>query len=158
MSDRHAAASEHASIVPGSGPTATADVHAHTTRSDGVLEPLGARPPGGRGRRPAVLHHRPRQPGGLPRAAARRRVRATALELVPGVEINAVTRGLGLEIPGGELHVLGLERGPGRRGVRGRAGLPARGAHAHGSWRPLERLRDAGIGVDAQVDALDLTA
>ena len=39
VSDRHGAASEHASIVPGSGPTATADLHAHTTRSDGVLEP-----------------------------------------------------------------------------------------------------------------------
>src|SRR4029079_11358079 len=78
------------------------------------------------------------------------------LALVPGVEINAVTRGLGLEIPGGELHVLGLGVDPeddafeaalaGQRAAR-RARFDA----------TLQRLRDAGIGVDRQVEALDLT-
>ena len=89
---------------------AVADVHAHTRRSDGVLEPRRARPPGPRRRRsgcsPIADHdnlaaYRELVAPGAPPLPA-------DLTLVPAVEINAVTRGLGLELPEGELHVLGI--------------------------------------------------
>ena len=54
------------------------------------------------------------------------------MDLIPGVEINAiVTRDLGLWE--GELHILGLRDGSGRRRVRGDARRPARAGGANGS-------------------------
>ena len=154
MSDRHGAASEHASIVPGSGPTATADFHAHTTRSDGVLEPpeLVRQAAEAGVRLFSITDH--------DNLAGYRELRASgfgeALELVPGVEINAVTRGLGLQIPGGELHILGLEVDADDEAFE--AALASQRAARRARFEAtLERLRDAGIGVDAQVEALDLT-
>ena len=52
------------------------------------------------------------------------------LELVPGVEINAVTRGLDLADPGRRAARARARRGPGRRGVRG--GARARSARPAG--------------------------
>ncbi len=154
MSDRHGAASEHASIVPGSGPTATADFHAHTTRSDGVLEPAElVRQAAEAGVRLfSITDH--------DNLAGYRELRASGfgevLELVPGVEINAVTRGLGLQIPGGELHILGLEVDADDEAFE--AALASQRAARRARFEAtLGRLRDARIGVDAQVEALDLT-
>ncbi len=75
---------------------------------------------------------------------------------MPGVEINAVTRGLSLEIPGGELHVLGLDVDPADDAFEA-ALAGQRAARRTRFLATLERLRAAGIGVDAQVEALDLT-
>ena len=75
---------------------------------------------------------------------------------MPGVEINAVTRGLSLEIPGGELHVLGLDVDPADDAFEA-ALAGQRAARRARFLATLERLRAAGIGVDAQVEALDLT-
>ena len=87
-----------------------------TARRPRPHDPLRRRPRARRARAPGV-----RAPAcGCSRSPTTTTSRATAsssrrrgavpagLELVPGVEINAVTRGLGLEIAGGELHVLGL--------------------------------------------------
>ncbi len=151
MSVRHAAASESAAIGAEDG-TATADVHAHTTRSDGVLEP-------------AELVRQAAEAGVVlfsitdhDNLAGYRELAGTELplDLVPGVEINAVTRGLGLEIPGGELHILGLGVDPGDDAFEA-ALASQRAARRTRFLATLDRLRVAGIGVDAQVAGLDLT-
>jgi 3',5'-nucleoside bisphosphate phosphatase len=155
VGDRHAASSEAAAVGAGEG-HATADAHAHTTRSDGVLEPAElVRQAAAAGVRLfSITDH--------DNLAGYRELRASglgdgldqALELVPGVEINAVTRGFGLEIPGGELHILGLEVDADDEAFEA-ALAGQRAARRTRFLATLERLRAAGIGVDAQVEALD---
>jgi 3',5'-nucleoside bisphosphate phosphatase len=137
--------------------TAVADVHTHTTRSDGVLEPAElVRQVAAAGVRLfAIADH--------DNLAAYRELTApgaaalpAGLELVPAVEINAVTRGLGLELPEGELHVLGIGVDPADEAFE--AALAAqRGARRRRFQATLDQLRAAGLPVDAQVAALDLT-
>ncbi len=151
MSARHQATT--GATDDGSEPgTATADVHAHTTRSDGVLEPAElVRQAAEAGVRLfSITDH--------DNLAGYRELRGVALplELVPGVEINAVTRGLGLQIPGGELHILGLGVDPDDEAFEA-ALASQRAARRTRFLATLERLREAGIGVDAQVAALDLS-
>ena len=105
MSARHATRPDEP-VQPG---TAVADVHAHTRRSDGLLEPADlVRQAHAAGVRLfAIADH--------DNLAAYRELTAPGadplpdgLDLVPAVEINAVTRGLDLDLPEGELHVLGI--------------------------------------------------
>ena len=151
MSARHQATTgaTDRSSEPG---TATADVHAHTTRSDGVLEPAElVRQAAEAGVRLfSITDH--------DNLAGYRELRGAALplELVSGVEINAVTRGLGLQIPGGELHILGLGVDPDDDAFEA-ALASQRAARRTRFLATLERLREAGIGVDAQVATLDLS-
>ena len=153
MTERHAPSEGEWTRDPAAG-SGTGDAHAHTTRSDGVLEPdelvrqafdVGVR-------LFAITDHdnlagyREVAAGGVP----------AGLDLVPGVEINAVTRGLGLEIPGGELHVLGLGVDPDNPAFE--AALAGQRVARRARFEAtLQRLRDANIGVDRQVEALDLT-
>jgi predicted metal-dependent phosphoesterase TrpH len=151
MTTRNRYATTRAPFVPPA--PSTIDLHTHTTRSDGVL-----------------------QPAELVRAATRAGVRTLAvtdhdtlagvrelvregdiplgLDLVTGVEINAVARGQGAFLDA-ELHILGygmdladeafealLERQRAARRVR--------------FWATVERLRDAGLPIDAQVAQLSL--
>jgi 3',5'-nucleoside bisphosphate phosphatase len=104
VSQRHAPPEPDAPVIDGD---ATADLHAHTTRSDGVLEPaeLVAQAHAAGVRLFAIADH--------DNLAAYRELTAPGaaplpdgLELVPAVEINAVTTGL--DLPEGELHVLGI--------------------------------------------------
>ena len=153
MTERHAPSEGEWTPDPAAG-SGTGDAHAHTTRSDGVLEPdelvrqafdVGVR-------LFAITDH--------DNLAGYREVAAAGvpagLDLVPGVEINAVTRGLGLEIPGGELHVLGLGVDPDDEAFE--AALAGQRAARRARFEAtLQRLRDANIGVDRQVEALDLT-
>ena len=99
--------------LPG-GPRPAADFHAHTTRSDGVLEPAAlVRDAAAAGVRLfAITDH--------DNLAAFRELTAPGaaplpdgLALIPGVEINAVTSGLRLEHFEGELHILGIGVDPG---------------------------------------------
>ena len=127
-------------------------------RSDGVLEPAELVRQAADGRRPAVRHHRPRQPRRLPRAACAGRSRRRGLELVPGVEINAVTRGARARDPEWRAPRPRARRRP-RTTRRSRPRWPpsARRA-ARGSWRRSGGSAMPGSAIDAQVEALDLTA
>ena len=78
---------------------AIADVHAHTTRSDGVLEPAElVRQAAEAGVRLFAIATTTTSPATASCRAGAAPLPA-GLELVPAVEINAVTRGLGLELP-----------------------------------------------------------
>jgi 3',5'-nucleoside bisphosphate phosphatase len=136
---------------------AVADLHAHTTRSDGVLEPpeLVRQAYEAGVRLFAVADH--------DNLAASRELTALGapplppdLVLVPAVEINAVTGGLGLDLPEGELHVLGIGVDPDDDAFE--AGLVAqRGARRARFRATVDRLREIDLPVDAQVAGVDLT-
>jgi len=137
---------------------ATADLHAHTRRSDGVLEPAElVRQAWAAGIRLfAIADH--------DNLAAYRELTGTgapalpdALELIPAVEINAVTDRPDLDLPEGELHVLGLGVDPADEAFE--ASLAAqRGARRARFVATVERLRELGLAVDAQVERLDPAA
>lgn len=143
---------------PGGGPagTATADFHAHTTRSDGVLEPAElVRQAAAAGVRLfAIADHdnlaayrELTAPGAPPLPAG--------LELIPAVEINAITRGMDLGVPDGEVHVLGIGVDPDDGSFE--AALSAqREARRVRFFATVERLREIALPVDAQIAALDL--
>ena len=148
MSARHTAGVD-GPPVPG---TAVADVHAHSKRSDGVLEPLElVRQAHAAGIRLfAIADH--------DNLAAYRELTAPGaeplpdgLELVPAVEINAVTRGLGLDLAEGELHVLGLGVDPGN-GVFEAALAAQRGARRARFAATVARLREIGVPVESYLD------
>lgn len=150
---RHAApAGEGVAPEPGAG-TAVADLHAHTRRSDGVLEPLElARQARAAGvRLLAIADH--------DSLAAFRELRAPdaglppGLALVPAVEINAVTAGA--DLLGGEVHVLGLGVDPDDDAFE--ALLAAqRGRRRERFLATLDRLDALGLPVRDQLADLDL--
>jgi predicted metal-dependent phosphoesterase TrpH len=80
------------------------------------------------------------------------RVVPPGMTLLPGVEINAlVTRDLGLWE--GELHILGFGMDPDNAAFE--AALAAQRAQRHIRFeRTVDRLRELGLAIDAQVDAL----
>lgn len=142
-------------VTPG---TAEADFHTHTARSDGVLEPAElvrqARAAGVRilaiadhdnlaGYRELVAPGAPRLPDGL--------------ELIPAVEINSVAGRFAADLPEGELHMLGIGVDPGDEAFE--AALTAqRDARRIRFHTMVDRLREIGLPIDAQVAALDLSA
>ena len=145
MASRHAPRDAAEVFVPGD---AVADVHTHTSRSDGVLEPaeLVAQVHAAGVRLFAIADH--------DNLAAYRELVAPGaaplppgLELVPAVEINAVTRNMDLELPEGELHVLGLGVDPWDDAFE--AAIAAqRGARRRRFTTTVERLRSIGLPVD----------
>jgi predicted metal-dependent phosphoesterase TrpH len=131
-----------------------ADFHAHTSSSDGLLEPseLVAAAAAAGIRILAVTDH--------DTLAGYRSLVAPAapplppgLLLIPGVEINA-TGPATADLPDGELHLVGL-------GVDPAAGAfeavldRQRGARRRRFERMRVRLREAGAPVDAQLEGLD---
>jgi predicted metal-dependent phosphoesterase TrpH len=148
VAQRHAPQAGDLDLPPGE---AVADLHTHTLRSDGVLEPaeLVAQAHAVGVRLFAIADH--------DNLAAYRELTAPGapplpdgLELVPAVEINAVTRGMDLELPEGELHVLGIGVDPGNDAFE--AAIAAqRGARRHRFTATVERLRSIGLGVDAHL-------
>ena len=141
-------------LIPGD---AVADVHTHTTRSDGVLEPaeLVRQAYEAGVRLFAIADH--------DNLAAYRELTAPGvaplppgLELVPAVEINAVTHGLDLDLSEGELHVLGIGVDPADDAFEA-ALASQRGARRVRFHATVDRLREIGLGIDAQVDELDLS-
>ncbi|MEW6225453.1 MAG: PHP domain-containing protein [Chloroflexota bacterium] len=154
MTIRHQPRAADAPWVPG---TATADVHAHTTRSDGVLEPdeLVRQAFDAGVRLFAIADH--------DNLAAYRELTAPGaaplpdgLRLVPAVEINAVTRDLGRDLPEGELHVLGIGVDPDDEAFEALLARQ-RGARRTRFFATVARLREIGRPVDAQVEGLDLS-
>ena len=75
-----------------------------------------------------------------------------AIELITGVEINALARGIALQ--DGELHILGFGMDPTTRRSRRRSRRS--GPHAgSGSSGPFARLREIGMPIDDQLAGLD---
>jgi 3',5'-nucleoside bisphosphate phosphatase len=126
----------------------TVDLHTHTLRSDGVLEPpeLVRQAFDAGVRLLSITDH--------DTLAGYREMRAApnlppGLELLAGVEINAVA-GPGDDVWEGELHVLGF--GMDANDDRFEATLAAqRGERRRRFDRILARLRDIGMPVDAQI-------
>ena len=128
------------------------DLHTHTTRSDGVLEPeqLLADVVAAGVRILAITDH-----DSL--AGYRELTAATGappgLQVIPGVEINALARG----IPNvDELHVLGFGVDPDDEAFEAILARQ-RAARRVRFERTVERLRELGLSIDAQVALLDLT-
>jgi 3',5'-nucleoside bisphosphate phosphatase len=135
-------------VPPGPSPV---DLHTHTRRSDGVLAPaalLDAAVTAGVTTLAVTDHDT--------LAGYRELVAASAVPagvtLIPGVEINAlVTRDLGLWE--GELHILGFGMDPAYEAFE--AALGAQRAQRRLRFeRTVERLRELGLGIDAQVALL----
>ena len=148
MAGRHAAGS---GTEPGASGDASADVHTHTRRSDGVLEPaeLLRQAYAAGVRLFAIADH--------DNLAAYRELTAPGadplpegLDLVAAVEINAVTRDLDLGLPEGELHVLGIGVDPADDAFE--AAIAAqRGARRLRFTATVVRLHDIGVPVDAHL-------
>jgi predicted metal-dependent phosphoesterase TrpH len=130
----------------------TIDLHTHTRRSDGVLEPAElVRQVAAAGvRLLAITDH--------DSLAAFRELTASkavpaGLEFIPGVEINAVADGRGLWE--GELHVLGFGMDPADEAFE--AALQAqRGQRRLRFERILEKLRRLGMPIDDAIETLDV--
>jgi len=145
---RHTPAPAGTVFTPGS---ATADLHAHTTRSDGTLEPgeLVRQAAAAGITLFAIADHdnlaayrELTRPGADPLPAG--------LTLVPAVEINAVTRDTSLDLPEGELHVLGIGVNPFDEAFEA-AIAEQRGARKRRFAAAVERLREIGCPVDAHL-------
>lgn len=134
-----------------------ADFHAHTNRSDGLLEPsaLVAAAAAAGVRTLAVTDHdtlagyRSLVATGAPALPA-------GLDLVPGIEINASVPDL-VDLPDGELHLVGLGVDPSAESFEVVLDLQ-RGARRRRFERMLVKLREAGLPVDAQLEGRDRSA
>jgi predicted metal-dependent phosphoesterase TrpH len=151
--DRHDAPAEP--VVP-SGPS-TVDLHTHTLRSDGTLEPrdLVEQAAAAGVRLLAITDH--------DNLAAYRELSGLAalplpagLELLPGVEINCLTSNAPWVFEG-ELHVLGFGVQPDDEAFEALLAGQRNGRLARFD-RTLEVLRTNGMSVDAAVEELDLSA
>lgn len=127
------------------------DLHAHSTRSDGVLTPEALlRDAAAAGVRTFALTDHDTLAGYRDLVAAG--AVPDGVELIPGVEINAlVTRDLGLWE--GELHILGFGMDPDDEAFEA-ALVRQRDARRIRFERTIELLRDIGLPIDAQVAAL----
>jgi predicted metal-dependent phosphoesterase TrpH len=147
---RHDPAAAEVGVVP-PGPS-TIDLHAHSSRSDGVL-------------RPERLIEEVAAAGVTvfsltdhDTLAGYRDLVATSaipagMTLIPGVEINAlVTRDIGLWE--GELHILGFGMDPDDRAFED-ALARQRDARRIRFQRTIARLREIGMPIDAQVAGLE---
>lgn len=149
---RHAPVPLEGAVIPPS-PSAV-DLHAHTTRSDGVLAPATLIADAfAVGVRTFALTDHDTLAGYRDVVAAG--VVPPAMTLLPGVEINAlVTRDLGLWE--GELHILGFGMDPGDEAFEA-AMAGQRDQRRVRFGRTVDRLRELGLAIDAQVAALDPT-
>jgi predicted metal-dependent phosphoesterase TrpH len=131
---------------------ATVDLHCHTLRSDGLLEPaelLAAAAAAGV-RTLAISDH--------DSIAAYRELTAAGasplpagLELLPAVEINAVGGGLGLEV-----HVLGYGVDPADDAFE--AALAGQRARRRERFERIrDRLRTLDLAIDAELESVDLS-
>jgi predicted metal-dependent phosphoesterase TrpH len=128
------------------------DLHTHTTRSDGVLDPerLLADVAATGVRFLAITDH---DTLAAYREATAARLVPASMELIPGVEINALARG----IPNvDELHVLGFGVDPDDEPFESTLARQ-RAARRVRFERTVARLREIGLAVDEQVARLDMT-
>ena len=132
--------------------TSTVDLHTHTLRSDGVLEPveLVSAAAGVGVRTLAITDH---DSLAAWRDLTLARALPAGVELIPGVEINALARGIPLAE--GELHILGFGMDPNDEAFEAALGRQ-RTARRIRFERTLERLREIGMPIDAHLAHLDL--
>ena len=130
----------------------TVDLHAHSSRSDGVLPPERVmRDVAAAGVRVFSLTDHDTLAGYRELVAAGDV--PEGMTLIPGVEINAlVTRDLGLWE--GELHILGFGMDPNDDAFEG-ALAGQRDARRIRFDRTVDRLREIGLPIDAQVEGLE---
>ena len=149
---RHAPVPAEGAVLPPS--PSSVDLHAHTTRSDGVLAPATLVGDAyAAGVRTFALADHDTLAGYRDVVAAG--VVPSAMTLIPGVEINAlVTRDLGLWE--GELHILGFGMDPDDEAFEA-AMAGQRDQRRVRFGRTVDRLRELGLGIDAQIAELDPT-
>jgi len=129
------------------------DLHTHTLRSDGILEPADlVRAAAAVGIRTlAITDH---DNLGAYRELIDGRAVPPSLELIPGVEINALSRGV--RLADGELHILGFGMDPDDDALEA-ALASQRAARRQRFERTVARLREIGLGIDEQIAHVDLT-
>ena len=135
------------------GGTSIVDLHTHTSRSDGILEPAAlVRDVAAAGVRfLAITDHDTL--GGFRELTASPGLIPGGLELIAGVEINAIARGIPLQ--DGELHILGFGMDPADEAFE--AALAAQRASRRRRFeRTVARLAEIGMPIDAHVADIDL--
>jgi len=138
---------------PVGGGESVVDLHTHTLRSDGVLGPveLIAAAAAAGIRTLAITDH---DTLAAYRELVADRAIPGSIELIPGVEINALSRGIPLSE--GELHILGFGMDPDDTAFEA-ALATQRAARRLRFERTVARLREIGLGIDAQISDVDLT-
>jgi 3',5'-nucleoside bisphosphate phosphatase len=129
------------------------DLHTHTLRSDGVLQPVElVREAAAAGVTTlAITDH---DSLAAYRELVLGRAMPAPIELIPGVEINALAKGIPLAE--GELHILGF--GMNEADDRFEAALARqRSARRVRFERTIARLRDVGMPIDEHLAHIDLT-
>ena len=150
--DRHA---QPATPVVPEGPSPV-DLHTHTLRSDGILEPRDlVEQAAAVGVRILAITDHDNLAGYRELTAPGSAPLPTGLDLLPGVEINCLTDGQ-QDVFEGELHILGFGVRPDDEAfeailVRQREGRRIR------FDRTLEMLRRQGLSVDGAAEGLDLS-
>ncbi len=138
-------------VVPPS--PSTIDLHTHTRRSDGVLEPAElVRQAFDAGVRMLSITDHDSLAGYRDVVAAA--AVPAGLELVTGVEINAIGP-IAADLWEGEVHILGFGMDPADEPFEA-ALLAQRNSRRVRFGRMLERLRELGMPVDDAVEAMDL--
>ena len=139
-------------LVPPS--PSSADFHAHTSRSDGLLAPIDlVSAAAAAGVRTLALTDHDTLAGYRELVAPGAPPLPAGFDLVPGVEINATVPDAA-HLPDGELHLVGLGVDPGAEAFEAVLDLQ-RGARRRRFERMLAKLREAGLPVDAQLEDLD---
>ena len=131
----------------------TVDLHTHTLRSDGVLEPVElVRVAAASGVTTlAITDH---DSLAAYRELILGRAMPAAIELIPGVEINALAKGIPLAE--GELHILGFGMDQADEAFEA-ALAKQRSARRLRFERTITRLREIGMPVDTHLTHIDLT-
>ncbi len=129
------------------------DLHSHTTRSDGVLEPaVLLQAAAGAGVRTLALTDHDTL-AGVREVTAACSVPA-GLTLIPGVEINAVVRDRA-DLWESELHILGFGMDPADDAFEAVLARQ-RGRRRERFERTVTRLRELGLPIDAKLAAMSL--
>jgi predicted metal-dependent phosphoesterase TrpH len=131
----------------------TVDLHTHTLRSDGVLQPVElVRAAAAAGVTTlAITDH---DSLAAYRELILGRAMPAPIELIPGVEINALAKGIPLAE--GELHILGFGMDQADEAFEA-ALAKQRSARKVRFERTVERLRAVGMPIDAHIDHIDLS-
>jgi 3',5'-nucleoside bisphosphate phosphatase len=137
--------------APGGG-SSTVDLHTHTLRSDGVLTPVElVRDAAAAGITTLAITDHDTLAG--IRDLVQGRAMPAPIELITGIEINALARGIPLQ--DGELHILGFGMDLDDEAFEA-AISTQRAARRVRFERTVNRLRDIGLGIDAQIANLTL--